>query len=66
MIPKNKNPLGDYLLGDGYCPKCVELYAYCFCESGRDKKRALLWDLFFIEYPEYLEMIEKYNKRGKV
>jgi len=61
MIPKNKNPLDEYYEDDGYCPYCRELYAYCFCESGKDKKRILLWDLFFIEYPEYLEIIEKYK-----
>ena len=67
-------------MGDNFCEVCFKMIFndgsstavdLCDCHNiqlhdERDKRR-LVWDLFFIEYPEYKEMVEKYNeqKNGK-
>ena len=32
--------------------------------DNETEKRKVLWELFFLEYPEYKEMIDKYNASG--
>ena len=70
MIPKNENPF------ENVCRKCYKsLYNdyrstaidLCSCRPNtQTESRRTIWDLFFIEYPEYLEMIEKHKNASKL